>query len=162
MTKWFFSPQTGSKARLLALTTNILHNPSSSSHWNKGRKWNKRNTEEKGNTTTFCRWHDYLCIKIPRKLEAKLQTLRNNKRDQWRHRRSVRKIYLVSLQTIGKRAQTEIKNTVPGVSLVVQWKRVWLVSTRIWVRSLASLGGSRIRCCFELWCRSQMWLWFDS
>ena len=29
---------------------------------------------------------------------------------------------------------------------------------RFLVRSLASLSGLRIRCCRELWCRSQMWL----
>ena len=29
---------------------------------------------------------------------------------------------------------------------------------RMQVRSLAALNGLRIRCCPELWCRSQMWL----
>uniref|UniRef100_A0A8D1TSY2 Piwi like RNA-mediated gene silencing 4 n=1 Tax=Sus scrofa TaxID=9823 RepID=A0A8D1TSY2_PIG len=32
---------------------------------------------------------------------------------------------------------------------------VQLVSTGLWVRSLASLSGLRIWCCYELWCRSQ-------
>ena len=31
-----------------------------------------------------------------------------------------------------------------------------LVSVRMWVRSLASLSGLRIRCCCELRCRSKM------
>ena len=42
-----------------------------------------------------------------------------------------------------------------GVSAVVQWRRVQLVSMRIRVRSLVSLSGSSIH---ELWCGSQMWL----
>ena len=36
--------------------------------------------------------------------------------------------------------------------------RIQLVSTRMWVRYLASLSGLRIQRCSELWCRSQMWL----
>ena len=32
----------------------------------------------------------------------------------------------------------------------------WLVSMRMWVRSLALLSGLGIPCCCELWCRSQM------
>ena len=35
------------------------------------------------------------------------------------------------------------------------WKCIQLVSMRIWVWSLALLSGSGIRCCHELWCRSQ-------
>ena len=35
----------------------------------------------------------------------------------------------------------------------------WLVSMRMWVRSLALLSGLRIWRCCKLWCRSQMWLW---
>ena len=42
-----------------------------------------------------------------------------------------------------------------GVPVVAQWKRIWLVSMRIWVRSLALLSGSNIQHCRELWCRSQ-------
>ena len=41
-----------------------------------------------------------------------------------------------------------------GVPIVAQWKQTQLVSMRR-VQSLASLSGSRIRCCHELWCRSQ-------
>ena len=36
--------------------------------------------------------------------------------------------------------------------------RTRLVSTRMWVRSLALLSGLRIQCCHELWWRLQMWL----
>ena len=43
-----------------------------------------------------------------------------------------------------------------GVLLVVQQKRIQLVSMRIWVGSLASPSGSGIQCCPELWYRSQM------
>ena len=42
-----------------------------------------------------------------------------------------------------------------GVPIVAWWKQSWLVSVRMWVRSLASLSGLRIRCCPELWCGSQ-------
>ena len=45
-----------------------------------------------------------------------------------------------------------------GVPTVVQWKRIQLGTTRLWVRSLASLSGLSIWCCRELWCRSQMQL----
>ena len=47
-----------------------------------------------------------------------------------------------------------------GVPIVTQQKETQLVSMRMWVRSLASLGGLRIWCCQDLWCRSQMWLGF--
>ena len=33
-----------------------------------------------------------------------------------------------------------------------------VVSVRMWVGSLASLSGLRIRRCHKLWCRLQMWL----
>ena len=36
---------------------------------------------------------------------------------------------------------------------VAQWKRIWLVSRRTQVRSLALLSGLRIWCCCDLWCR---------
>ena len=45
-----------------------------------------------------------------------------------------------------------------GVPVVAQRKRIWLVSMRTQVPSLASLSGLRIWCCHELWCRSQTWL----
>ena len=45
-----------------------------------------------------------------------------------------------------------------GVPIVAEWKRIWLVSMRMRVQSLASLSGSRIQHGHELWCRSQMWL----
>ena len=38
---------------------------------------------------------------------------------------------------------------------MVQWKRIQLVTVRLRVRSLALLSGLKIRCCCELWCRSQ-------
>ena len=41
---------------------------------------------------------------------------------------------------------------------MAQWKRIWLVSMRTQVRSLASLSGLRIWHCRELWCGSQMLL----
>ena len=43
-----------------------------------------------------------------------------------------------------------------GVPIVVQQKRIQLVSMRMQVRSLASLSGLRIQRCCELWGRSQM------
>ena len=32
-----------------------------------------------------------------------------------------------------------------------------LLSMRMWIRFQVSLNGLRIWCCYELWCRSQMW-----
>ena len=42
-----------------------------------------------------------------------------------------------------------------GVPVVVQRKRIRLGTMRLRVRSLALLNASRIRCCRELWGRSQ-------
>ena len=42
------------------------------------------------------------------------------------------------------------------VLVVAQRKWIWLVSMRMQVQSLASLSGSGIRHCHELWCRLQM------
>ena len=41
-----------------------------------------------------------------------------------------------------------------------QQKHIRLGTMRLWVRSLALLSGLRIRCCHELWCRSQTRLGF--
>ena len=45
-----------------------------------------------------------------------------------------------------------------GVPIVAQWKRIQLGTMRLQVGSLASLSGLKIRCCPELWYRSQMHL----
>ena len=48
-----------------------------------------------------------------------------------------------------------------GVSVMAQWEGIPPGTTmRLWVRSLTSLSGLRIRRCCELWCRSQTWLRF--
>ena len=51
-----------------------------------------------------------------------------------------------------------LKTIVWGVPFVVQWQRFWLVSLRMQVWSLASLSGSGIWHCYELWCGLQTWL----
>ena len=43
-----------------------------------------------------------------------------------------------------------------GVTIVVQRKQIQLVSMRMWVWSPASLRGSGIWCCRELWGSSQI------
>ena len=48
------------------------------------------------------------------------------------------------------------RNMLVGVPIVAQWKRIRLGTMRLWVQSLASLGGLRIQHCGELWCRSQI------
>ena len=42
-----------------------------------------------------------------------------------------------------------------GVPIVTPWKQTWLVSMKMQLWSLASLGGLRNRHCREPWCRSQ-------
>ena len=42
-----------------------------------------------------------------------------------------------------------------GVPVVAQWKQTQLVSMKMQVWALASLSGSKIYCCYELWCRLQ-------
>ena len=54
--------------------------------------------------------------------------------------------------------RTAISKLFEGVPVTAQWKRIWLVSLRTRVWSLASLSGLRIQHCRELWCRSKMWL----
>ena len=44
-----------------------------------------------------------------------------------------------------------------GGLIVAQWKRIWLVSRRMVVQSLASLSGLGIWHYHELWCSSQTW-----
>ena len=53
---------------------------------------------------------------------------------------------------------TLIKKCFIGVPIMAQRKRIQLVTVRLWVRSMASLSGLRIRCHCELWCRLQMQL----
>ena len=48
-----------------------------------------------------------------------------------------------------------IRNQNIRVPIMAQWKWIWLGTKRLRVQSLASLSGLRIRCCCELWCRSQ-------
>ena len=47
------------------------------------------------------------------------------------------------------------KKATPGVPVVAQWKCIQLGTMRLRVQSLASLIGLRIRCYYDLWCRSQ-------
>ena len=70
----------------------------------------------------------------------------------------------------GMRTNHLVKNPMLRVPTVVQRKRIWLVSMRIWVRSLAWLSGLGIRGCCELYsvgCRhgldpTWLWLWCRS
>ena len=48
-----------------------------------------------------------------------------------------------------------IKHKIPGVTVVVQLKQIWLKTMRLWVQSPASLSGLRIWHCHELWSRLQ-------
>ena len=52
-----------------------------------------------------------------------------------------------------------IQNTFnSGVPAMVQQKWIWLGTMRLPVWSVASLSELRIQRCYELWCRSQIWL----
>ena len=50
------------------------------------------------------------------------------------------------------------KEALGGVPIVGQRAKTQLVSMRMRVPSLASFSGLRVRCCRELWCKSQAWL----
>ena len=50
---------------------------------------------------------------------------------------------------------THLFKNMPGNPIVMQQKQIQLGTTRLWLRSLASLHGLRIWHCRELWCRSQ-------
>ena len=50
------------------------------------------------------------------------------------------------------------KKSQSGVPVMAQWKRIPLVSMRMWVPSLTLLSGLRIWHSCELWCSLQMWL----
>ena len=53
------------------------------------------------------------------------------------------------------RRQPNLKMNKMGVPIMAQQKQIRLGTMRLWVRSLAWLSGLRIRCCRELWYRSQ-------
>ena len=57
-------------------------------------------------------------------------------------------------QEIAKKRQKKKKKVRPEVPVMAQQKRIQLGTTRLRVRSLASLNGLRIWRCCELWCRS--------
>ena len=65
-------------------------------------------------------------------------------------------VYLMPLHEL------TLKNGWDGVPIVAQRKWIWLASMRSQVRSLASLSGLRIQCCYELRCKSQTQLGFDA
>ena len=58
----------------------------------------------------------------------------------------------------GRHSFSASRNRSYGVPVMAQQKRIQLENMRLWVGSLASLSGSRIQRCCELWCRSQMGL----
>ena len=68
---------------------------------------------------------------------------------------------LVNITETNHSCGLTLKVTQPGVPVMAQQKQIQRVSMRIWVRSLASLGGSGIPHCRELWCRSRTWLRFQ-
>ena len=57
------------------------------------------------------------------------------------------------------REKTEVYKAMVGVSIVEQWKWIWLGTMRLQVWFLTSLSELRIWHCHELWCRSQTSLW---
>ena len=50
------------------------------------------------------------------------------------------------------------KRSLQGVPIMVQQKQIRLGTMRLWIQSLALLGGLRIWRCHELWYRTQMQL----
>ena len=60
----------------------------------------------------------------------------------------------------GNSSRSYFKLKHKGVPMVAQQKWISPASIRMQVWSLASLSGSRIWCCSELWCRLQMQLHF--
>ena len=67
--------------------------------------------------------------------------------------------FMIKLSLIDKSINTkttEFKIYLLGVPIMAQQKRIWLVTIRLWVWSLASLNRLRIWHCPELCCKSQM------
>ena len=57
---------------------------------------------------------------------------------------------------MAKKPPGKSKRNETGVPVMAQQKRIWLVTMRTQVWSLASVSGLRIPHCHELWCSSQM------
>ena len=53
-------------------------------------------------------------------------------------------------------SKVRIRLKITGVPVMAQQKWIQLGTMRLWVLSLASLSGLRIRHCCDLWCWSQM------
>ena len=66
--------------------------------------------------------------------------------------------YLLSIIEQKGEQKTKFKISFNGVPIIAQWKQIWRGTTRLRVRSLASLRGLRIQCCREMWGRLQTWL----
>ena len=87
--------------------------------------------------------------------EAKAECVPWASRDSWDHDIDVSVDTLLCLCLLWE-MEISSKKVCFGVPIMAQGKRIWLVSTRTQVQSLASLSGLKIRHCRELWCRLQM------
>ena len=84
---------------------------------------------------------------------SRFPLLRRMSRDKWK----VDLVYsMLCYRCRGQEIKAHTKNkSIHAVPVVAQWKWIQLASMRMWVPSLASLSGSRIQHCLELWCRLQ-------
>ena len=78
----------------------------------------------------------------------------------WFFLKSLKKMNKIHIHTsiIAVMISIQLKNNISGVTLMVKQKQIQLGTIRLWVWSLAWLSRLRIKCCHELWCRSEKWL----
>ena len=66
------------------------------------------------------------------------------------------KLESMNMEVRKGRYSLTMKRIIIGISVMAQWKQIWLGSMRMQVQSLALLSGLRIWHCHELWCRSHL------
>ena len=71
-------------------------------------------------------------------------------------------VIVSKVRTCSKNSEDVKKTQEPGIPIVAKWKRIWLVSMRMWVRSLASLSGLKIWCYYGCGVGQQLQFQFNS
>ena len=101
------------------------------------------NSKHENFTETYIKIHESLIVKS----QSQGENLKSTNREVTH-----------SKERIFNKINNFLSETMEGVPLLAQRKRIWLGSMRTQVRSLALLSGLRIRHCHEFWCRAQIQL----